>query len=481
MIHVQCPNCPANFHAPDEFLGKGVRCKRCNTKFKVGDTNGTVPKERPVPAPTAVAPTRSETPQPHEVGNAGAGRKGLYLFAGLGVAGVFSCFAVICLVGIGVAWFKFGGRSPEIYGGIDISSTEVKASVVRFYTDPEEGFNYEFVSEDKMKAKTDLKKPGPGGDLDPKSLEDTVTAISKYFKELQSEHNIPPDKIVIVFASGVFKGIEKNKMLTEDLKKQIIARNKDKLRDRVFAETKQNPEFVTLEEELHLQIKSLIPEKEMDRALLVDLGNSNCRGGGYYTDLKTHKIFNPKIGVEAFLEKVIKHAELTRGYKNSDRPEVRRKMLADAAAEVVGVHFREPLKTELSNTPDFVGRKRVELIGGIPWVTATYKNPEGRAKKHTKLTKQDIDDFYLEVRRELDYPAFAAPKGLDDKLTQKLNKEVDGMEKAVPVESLIAGTEMLKVLSEELSFHRREVNFNNNGPKAIVLGFMAKMWEKGKK
>ena len=494
MISVKCPNadCPAGFQAPDEYLGKSVRCKRCNTKFKVVNTNGLLPKETPPTASAAIPATLYETtasfpaqPQPPlatppQEGNADAARKRLYLYLGLGAAGVFSCMAAACVVAIGFAWSSWWSRSPETYGGIEISSTTVKGSVVKFYYDKEAGFDYDFLSEDKMKAKTDLKNVGPGGDLDPKSMDDTITAISTFFNEIRDKHHVPPDKIVIVFASGVFKGIEKHKALTtEDQKKQMIQQNKDKLRDRVMAKTKRSPEFVDLTQELELQIKSLIPGKEMDRALLVDLGNSNCRGGGYYTELKTHKIFNPKIGVEAFLEKAVKHAK-NRGYKNSNRPE-HRKILAAAVAETVGVNFSDPLADELKKTPDFSGRKRIELIGGIPWVTATYKNPSGRSLKHTKLSKQQIDDFYQEVRRDLDYPPFSMPKGLDDQLTQRLNKDVDSMEKNISVESLIAGTEMLKALSEELTFHKREVYFNNNGLNALVLGFMTKLWEKGNK
>jgi hypothetical protein len=48
---------------------------------------------------------------------------------------------------------------------------------------------------------------------------------------------------------------------------------------------------------------------------------------------------------------------------------------------------------------------------------------------------------------------------------------------------VIAGTEMLRVLSEELRFNDpgREVYFNNYGQEALVLGLMQKLWEKSAK
>lgn len=479
MISVKCTNtdCTASTQVPDEYLGKVLRCKKCNTKFTVVNTNGAVPKEKRPAVPTSVAPTVFERPAPFkaspetpaEEGNAGGKRKQLYVFAGLGVVGIFFCLCVICVGGIGAAWLAWGGRSPETYGGIEISSTTVKASVVKFFADADAGFDYEFLTDEEMQVTTNLKKLGSDGDFDPDALDKSVRAVSTFFKDLQQKHNLPDDKIVIVAASGVFKKIEAGK----------LARNQEKLRSRIYTETRHKMEMVTLEQELERQIKSLIPEKQMDRTLLVDLGNSLCRGGGYDTTLKRFTIFNPKIGVEGFQKKAEADAAKL-GYKGSKRPDDR-KLLVAAASQGADAHFRFALIEEMKKTTEINGRKRIELIGGTPWVTATYKNPLGRANKHTKLTKQNIDDFYQEVRRDLAYPAFNPPKGLDDKLSRKLNADVDGMEKKIEVETLIAGTEMLKVLSEELTFGNREVNFNNNGQKGLVLGFMTEMWEKGKK
>src|SRR5207253_1103557 len=97
------------------------------------------------------------------------------------------------------------------------------------------------------------------------------------------------------------------------------------------------------------------------RTLLVDLGNSLCRGGGYDTKLNRYTIFNPKIGVKGFLKKAEEDAA-RRGYKKSKRPEDR-KLLADAIAKTVDVYFRDPLLKEMEKTTDINGRKRIELVG----------------------------------------------------------------------------------------------------------------------
>jgi hypothetical protein len=481
VITVKCPNtdCPASFQVPEEYLGKSVRCKKCNTKFKITNNNGFAPREaRP---PTAVAKTLYETtasipalapapPQaPPQDENADAARKRMYLYLGLGAGGVFSCLAVMCVVGIAVAWSKFGGRSPEIYGGIEISSTTVKASVVKFFSDADGGYNYEFLSDDAMNAITNMDRITPTGDLDPDSFEKTAAAVSKFYKDLQNKHNVAPDKIVIVAASGVFKPLDPAK----------AANTQEKLRNRVLADTRRPLEIVNPERELELQIKSLIPEKEMDRSLLVDLGNSDCRGGNYDATLKRYNVFNTKVGVKGFLKKAEADAAVL-GYKKSKTP-ANLKLLATAASKSEQKAFREPLSTELNKSSSFNGRKRIELIGGIPWVTATYKNPAGRANKHTKLKNEDFDSFYKEIRRDFVYPQFTMPKGIDESLSKKMNADVEKMEERIPIENLIAGTEMMKTLSEELIFQNREVYFNNNGQKALVLGLMTEMWEQGKK
>jgi hypothetical protein len=481
MINVKCPNarCTATYQVSDEFLGRNVVCKKCKTKFKVESNNGALAKNRPATAPTEVATGVENGPANSAARNKGSlNRRLVFLLSGLGVGGVAFCLAATCIVGLGW-YFLTDSRGPETYGGIEISSTTVKASVVKFFPDPELGFNYQFLSEDEMQMTTNLKNLGPDGDFDPDSLDKTVTAIATFFEEIKSKHKVPSEKIVIVFGSGVFKPIENNKMFSDEQKKQIIARNKEKLRTRVLAATKRSVEFVTLEEELELQIKSLIPDTKMDQTLLVDLGNSLCRGGAYDTKLKRYTIFNPKTGVDGLLKKAEEEA-VFRGYHKGKTPE-QRKILGDAAANVANGYFRKALLMEMDKTTEINGRKRIELVGGTPWVTATYKNPSGRAKKHTKLSAQDVNDFYAEVRRTWAYPPFTMPTGVNDKLNRTLKSDVDQMERRMPVEKLIVGTEMLRVLSEELTFHHREVYFNNNGQKALVVGFMTKLWEQRKK
>ena len=473
MISVQCPNtkCPANYQVPDKYLGKSVVCKKCRTRFKVANKMGNLPTKNPKPnaAPSSLEREEHLTESQPQDAESRIKRKYVFLSLGLGAVSAAACIALIGFAGIAIVWSKLGTRPPETYGGIEISSSTVKASVVRFFSDKEAGFDYEFLSEDEMQVKTDLGKFPKNGDFDPNSFEKTVAAISDFYTELMKKHGLPPDKIVIVFASGVFQRFENAK----------VAPNQEKLRARVLSTTNHSPAFVTLEQELERQIKSLIQETDMDGTLLVDLGNSLCRGGGYDTRLKKYITFNPEIGVEGFLEKAQKDAE-SRGHKESKRPEYR-KVLGDSCTSLVDDCFRQPLVKEMKKTTEINGRKRIELVGGAAWVTTTYKNPSGRAKKHTPLSKEHIDAFYREVRQEWGYPRFTTPKGLDDALTKKLQADNVFMEKRINAESLIAGTEMLKVLSEELTFKQRDVYFNNNGQKALVLGFMTEMWEQGKK
>jgi hypothetical protein len=145
--------------------------------------------------------------------------------------------------------------------------------------------------------------------------------------------------------------------------------------------------------------------------------------------------------------------------------------------------FAAALRNDLKEKGELTGRLRFQLVGGIPWVVTTYKNPAGRADTHTRLTVQDIDAFYKDFRAARTYPAFNLPSGIKQDLANKLAGDNKIMRKKIEEEYVIAGTEMLRVLSEELRFNDpgREVYFNNYGQEALVLGLMQKLWEKSAK
>lgn len=489
MTMVMCPNtqCGGKFNIPDEYLGKKVVCNRCKTTFRVQSNNGVVAAKRdslPLPmglskeelpnrrtvAKQEVRPLLDELPL--EGNKKRAKRK---TTGGPGRRSILLCSVRVAIFVVGLLIFIsfFKSSYSEVYGCIEITSSEIRVHVYEFFPDSTLGFDFRRLSESPWREKFPLKV-NKEGDFDPKALKETVAAIERLHKLIQEKHNVKSDKIVIVSGSRVFKDVqnkEKNRKLLDRLVHDATGRNVD------FVENS--------EKELELQTGILIPEKLLERTVFIDLGNSGCRGG--CPTKKGKPAYLDVTGVKAFTESMKKHA--ANGKATGGRSDKQMDIYIKAASELANGEFRATLIKALQDKENgelngmLTGRRRIELVGGIPWVIATYKNPKGRDQTHTRLTVQQIEEFYSEVRRLRTYPEFQLPSDLPEDLRKKLNDDAEVMRTVIPPENLIAGTEMLRILMEELRFGDpgREIYFHNYGQEAIVLRFMQKMWEQTSK
>ena len=482
MIHVKCPNaeCPASYQVSDDFLGKNVVCKKCKTKFKVENQNGTLARQKPASIPTDLATAPHVDGMTAERAKGNTSNRGLVLLVlGLAGGGIALCLAVSCIAGLAYYFWPGSARGSQVYGGIEISSTEIRPFAYEFSSHSSLGFDFRNVGEGIVKDKSLLATLDKNGDFDPQALKDTVATIKTLHKQIRDKHHLPADRIVIACGSGVFKQIEtraEEEKLSVEEKKKRVEKNKKRLQESVREATGQSLEFVSAKMEADLQISVLIPEKMVEKTVLIDIGNSGCRGGCLTRSGKPEYL--NVVGVKAVTEKIKKAAE-AKGWKKGN-PDRDRDIFIEAAAAVIDAEFRDPLVKELKNKEELTGRLRLELVGGIPWIVTTYKNPAGRGETHTPLASKDIDLFYKEFRKLRTYPEFTLPKGISEDLATRLTQDNETMRKKIPAEQVVAGTEMLRVLSEELRFSDpgREVYFNNFGQEATVLGLMQKMWEK---
>jgi hypothetical protein len=491
----KCPNtqCAATCRVPDELAGKRVVCKACKTRFAIGSNNGVLVQKKTGAIPHPEATEQEPLPLPDEDIDAEplplpdddhtdekkSKRRRFAIMASAGAVGFLIIFGII---GIPLYYYVIK-QSQEIYGGIEITSSEIRASVYEFFPDTTLGFDFKKLSESPWNEKIQWKFSSDG-DFDTDTLKQTVAVIARLHKEIQKKHKVKPDKIVIVCGSSVLKKINGKE-------------NQARLDGLVLEATGQHIKFVDSKEEFDLQTSVLIPETLIEKTVLVDLGNGGCRGG---CKTKSDRIPLEAVGVTEFSESMINRANTLKskpgqnpklkGDQNT-KPEIDltddamdRYIAASAAIAMDdSTGLRKSLRKAIQDNGELTGRKRIELIGGIPWVVATFKNPSGRDQTHTRLTVKQMQEFYTEVRHFKTYPPLDLPSSITASLKKKLEDDREQMPKSIRQEKLIASTEILKVLAEELRFNDpgREIYFHNYGQEAIVLAFMQRMWEQATK
>lgn len=479
MAKVKCPNaqCPAVLQVPDEFRGKRVTCKKCSTKFAIAE-NGSivVPKtsREMVPAEPVLPLPEDEPLQEHDdLSDRGAAKppglmrpRNLIL---LGGAGLF----VLFLFALGIVLVVRSSSKPEVYGGVEVTSTEVRASAYEFFPDAALGFDFSRVSDSPWDER--IQWGIADGEIDQAALKEVVAAIGRMCKAVQKKHGIRSENMVIAAKKSVFKGL-KTPERAEEVERQVV---------RLVQEaTGVDVKFVKPEQELEFQIGTLIPEKTADKTVFFSLSNSGARGGCQLKSGDPARL--DALGVDAFTKKMIDRATpkakgaVARDTKTRELYIKAAKELAEEeGTESLRASFRAALQQKYS--AQLTGRKRIELAGGIPWVVATYKAPSECDQTHVRLSVQQFQAFYADVRKSNgDYPPFEPPGAIPKPLKARLEADHERMSTVIPPENLIAGTEVFRVLADELAFgdSGRELYFHSHGQEAILLGLMQKKWEK---
>jgi hypothetical protein len=327
----------------------------------------------------------------------------------------------------------------EIYGGIEIASKSVKATVIDLYRHKDLGYDYRILSK-KSHTATLGTGMGKTQKFDAATLSETVAAVKEYFEDMTKNQQIPPDRIIVVCGSGVFAEIRGR----EDL----IRTNQSILADAVAKATGQKMDFIEVSQEVKLMFSGLVPQKEVENSCLIDMGGGATRGG--YRELDGLFVTFEAPGYKKFLGHVKKQAKAG--------------ALADVVAEKADEEIRQPLNAQQDKKPGLVTRDQVYLNGGIVWVLATFQRPQDR-KDTVELSAKDIEDFYALVRRHPgDHPPLRwPPSEIDAKVRADAEREVASIKEKFTPQELVVGTEILKALSEEFHFKKKKLIFTRNG------------------
>jgi hypothetical protein len=487
MAKAVCPKCGKVSMVADQFAGRKMVCKICETAF-------VVPASVNV-APAGITAAAAVTPAPRQTGGGvitvvarrvGQGKETmrpdgrpaggtsalawvvLALVAGLALllpvmgAGGFVAYSVITRNGGGIVG---PGQSGELYGGIEIASSGVKATVIELYQDPKHGYDYHKLLQQSRDTRVTLNMDKTG-QFDREALADTVSTVQDYFDKITTEHHVPRDNVFIVGGSGLFKAVRDRKDLDDDAKDKLIQKNQAAITEPVAKATGKTMDFIDVRQEVKMMITGLLGKRDASRSVFIDVGNSGTRGGYREQDGAYVTFEGPGVGkIEGLLK--------TAGTKPRD--------YCTTAGGLADKEMREPLQRALERKAGLLNRDAVYLNGGIVWVMATFMHPEDR-EVYTKLTAQDIEAFHdLVCQNPDEFPKLNFPANIDPKVRGEAEAEVAKQKDIFKPMRLIAGAEVLRAVSAEFRLQKKELYFTRDaGDVGWLLAYISNKGAAGK-
>lgn len=355
----------------------------------------------------------------------------------------------------------------KIFGGIEIGSKGVKATVIELLND-EEGYSAKilFVETENTGITAGLDKSGK---FSTDAIEETARSVKKFYLAMQEKLNVPIDNIFIIGSSG------------------LTAKNNDELQNRVTVLTGKPMAFINVDEEVKLTIAGLVPEKYSQISLLMDIGSGNTKGG--YRVQQTASVQKNKSLVpdpklhepkdDTFVTVSVPYGTVTLSKAIGTINKQDAKSYAEQADKIATELIEIPLREQKQRKAGLVNRQKVYLSGGIVWAMATLMHP-GNRRNFVKLMPQDINSFYQMI---VDNPTALLNQNLSKFFNTKSRVGLKNMKEAeqdlqkikdtFTQENLIAGAKILQSLSSEFEFQNKQIYFARQGYIAWIFSYIA--------
>jgi hypothetical protein len=459
----QCPNCKIESEVPDQFIGRHVTCKKCKQDFVVSAPKAPSRTTAIAQAPAASAPTVVAHPM-------SAGGGGLRL-AVWGLAAAIAFLLPVVAAGGFVAW-KWKGKSaappaPEVYAAIEVGSSGVTYTVFEFSKRPGQDFDsYEIVVFESKPTEI-TKGMGKTLALDKEGLKKTTEAIRECYQKLKNDDKVAADRIFLVGSGGLMGAIRNRKDLSEAKKKILIEENNGELRRAVKAAVGTPIGFVSPEEEAEHQLHAIVEPNNLDTGMYIDVGTGATRGAYRSPSGRIHKL------------QVAGVRELADGGKRHPGG-----VTGKGGKRLIGTLVGTPLRKQVKEQPELRSRRNVYLSGGIVWALSTCLHTKAQVAPiergaYVELSSQDLKDFAAYVRKDNNYlKSYEPPADLTDEEKTKARAEIKRAQGPFPPDRLLAGTEILAALSEELELEGKTLKFHRYANVAWLMSYIVKQRKK---
>lgn len=323
----------------------------------------------------------------------------------------------------------------QTYGGIEIGSKGVKISIIEVKNIKKSVYEIkQFWTENVGIA----RGISIDGNLIQADIDNAGQAVLRNYLKLLTEFKIDDSKIFIVASSGV--GLAKNTALLVKLVKEL---------------TNKNMEVISSQLESKLSFKGCIPPKFYDKALLIDIGGGNTKGG--YVDVinDENTVFFPvnlDLGTITLTEKIKKKI-------NSEK-------ITDFTNE--SILYSTSLKTEvfemLNKRAKTFDKSNIYTSGGAVWAFYTLSTL-GEAPQNFNMYALDDVLKYDQILK-YNFEKFQA--------LAKTDKEVDRVLNTYSQKHLISANNILISCLQNLDIkENKKIYFVKNGQIAWLLSYIA--------
>jgi hypothetical protein len=347
-----------------------------------------------------------------------------------------------------------------IYGGIEIGSKGIKATVIRVYGEGE-GYGVKLAYAEVINTTLMQLKDN---NFSPEAIADTTQAVHKLLTRMRQEYLVPDSNINIIGSSG------------------LRADNPDDLVKAIREKTGKTMPFLDIESEVQLSVVGTIPQRIRTRtgwadnrgiSVLIDIGSGNTKGG--YQVIRQVPTGPPSYDyVTVGIPKGT--VSFTSEISNAVGETADLSVFAQQTKTLGRKSIRAALRKEMERKPGLVNRQRVYLTGGIVWALATLLYPEDR-RTFVPLTAEDIEKFHqLVTRNPQDLQKLLNPDLTrtirNRELRKEAEKEMESVRNAFTPRNLIAGAEILKAISTEFNLSGKRIRFARYGYLAWILSYV---------
>lgn len=284
-----------------------------------------------------------------------------------------------------------------------------------------------------------------GASFHPDALRVTIQAVGDSYRRLHEALHVPDHQIFIVVSSGLPK-----------------AENLQALKDGVAEFTSHSLDVLSVDEEVRLGIRGLCIQEQdrLGEALVIDVGSGNTKGG-YLAPAALKK----RDAITTF--ELPGTVTLTTAVQSIAAD--RHVDFCQASLEARHSVLEPSIGRQLQRHEDLESRRLVYMNGGVVWALATFLHPEMLDYANVPLRLDEL----RQLRETLSSANGEYPPIDPALLTAAATQEVSRVKQVFTPENLMAGSEILCALGENLGFEDRAVYFVRNGRVAWLLGYVS--------
>jgi hypothetical protein len=324
----------------------------------------------------------------------------------------------------------------EVYAGIEITTECVREIALRVSRSEDESGLKLIYSENIRLA---LARDGDGL-ITLQSAKETAQTVLKLLTRLRQQSQAPPDHVFLIGSSG------------------LRAYRPEALVKTISEATGKSLTFLDSETETQLSVAGAIPRLWKVRDAYIDNRNSS-------------------VLIEINSDRTLGGYQLLK-YPPNAAP--RYDFVTMSVPNGVGgdESFRQALRGERESKPGLVNRKRVYLMGSLPWAMTTLIYPEDQ-QPFVPLTNDVIDWFAGKVARsprEVLNPNLSFIRDRD--LRQKAEADLQTVKSAFTPQQLAAGVEALRAVASEFELQGKQIWFARFGHLGRLLSYVRLQAEK---